>query len=91
MLVGARGFEPRTPCAQGLVARRFNNLDRLLRVVIKCYRCLVQQGFPAINERSVTLGKVWWWAQNWAQYGPPLSEISPLEERFQRRARVRRK
>ena len=29
LLVGARGFEPRTPCAQVLVARRINTLAKL--------------------------------------------------------------
>jgi hypothetical protein len=47
--------------------REFNNLHGLLRIATKCYRSLVQQGFPAILEHSVTLGRVWWWAQNWAQ------------------------
>lgn len=25
-------------------------------------------GFQLVTEHSVTIGKVWWWAQNWAQF-----------------------
>ena len=43
----------------------------------KYYRCLAQQGFPPIREYSVALGKVWWWAQNWAQpFGVNSLELS---------------
>ena len=51
-----------------MVAPGINDLDRVLRIVMECDRYLVQQGFPAIRRHSVTLGKVWWWAQNWAQF-----------------------
>ena len=36
------------------------NCDELLRKP-------VQRGFPAVPKYSVTLGRVWWWAQKWAQ------------------------
>jgi hypothetical protein len=39
----------------------------VLLIVTECYRCLAQQGFPSISRHSVALGRVWWWAQNWAQ------------------------
>jgi hypothetical protein len=34
---------------------------------MNCYKCLVQQGFPAMRRQSIALGRVWWRAQNWAQ------------------------
>src|SRR5881398_539061 len=60
-------FELPTYCSGGLAARRTNNLDHVLRNVTECPRCYAQQVFPPIWRHSVTLGKVWWWAQNWAQ------------------------
>jgi hypothetical protein len=39
----------------------------MLRSVMDCHRFLVQQSFPAVPRHSVALGRVWWWAQNWAQ------------------------
>ncbi len=66
-MVGAIGFEPTTPCAQVMAARRINDLHGALQIATECHRCLVQQDFPAIPRHSVALGRVWWWAQNWAQ------------------------
>ena len=66
LMVGAIGFEPTTPCAQGLAARGINKLHRASLIVTECYGCLVPQGFSPIREHSVTLGMAWWWAQNWA-------------------------
>ncbi len=34
----------------------------------ECHGCLVRQGFPAKLRHVMTLGRVWWWAQNWAQF-----------------------
>jgi hypothetical protein len=40
--------------------RTATNCDGLLQMPL-------QQGFPAMPRHSVALGRVWWWAQNWAQ------------------------
>src|SRR6516165_1807608 len=41
-LVGAIGFEPTTPCAQGLHARIISDFHRMIPDVMECYGCLAQ-------------------------------------------------
>jgi hypothetical protein len=62
-LVGARGFEPRTPCAQVLVARRINTLAQFGCVQIRSQICGVQHFAPPPNSTHPN-GH---WAQFWAQ------------------------
>jgi hypothetical protein len=52
-----------------------NNLDGVLRLMMECHRCFVLHSFPAMAQHSVVLGKVWWWAQNWAQFRSPFSRL----------------
>jgi len=66
-LVSAAGFEPATHALKGRAARRISDLHRVIRNATTCYRIVDQQGFPALRRDSVALGRVWWWAQNWAQ------------------------
>src|SRR2546422_7473394 len=66
-MVGERGFEPPTPWSRRLDARETNNLHRVRPTVMECAGIHIQQCFPAIRRHSVTLDKVWWLAQNWAQ------------------------
>src|SRR5208337_2611361 len=49
-LVGARGFEPRTSCAQGLIARRTNDLHGTRRIATECYKCNVRLRFAAVRR-----------------------------------------
>ena len=71
-MVGAIGFEPTTPCAQGLDARTINNL----RLVVTDRDGVLpkprQMRLPAHSGKrfrhSVALGKVGWWAQKWTQF-----------------------
>jgi len=41
-------FELPTYCSGGLAARKTNNLHRARWIATKCYKCHVQQGFPAV-------------------------------------------
>jgi len=66
-MVGARGFEPRTSCAQGLTARRINNLHGISLSDTNCYQVTGFLSLALTDRHSVAIGKVWWWAQNWAQ------------------------
>jgi hypothetical protein len=75
-LVGAPGFEPGTSCAQGLVARRINKLHETRPIGTRCYQ--VERGLAVRRgtQQPVALGRVRWWAQNWAPHRslvkPPL-------------------
>jgi hypothetical protein len=74
-LVGARGFEPPTPCAQGLDARTFNDLARFVRSEIRQYLC----GFLTPSLQSVQTDPTMHWAQNWAQPKLPFGEKAPSD------------
>ena len=72
---------------QGLVARRINNLHGVLRNVMEYRKCLAPQGFPVILRHSVTLGRVWWWAQKWAQWVQRSYAVNlPTRRRFSPRS-----
>ena len=60
-------FELPTYCSGGLAARRIKELDGVSLIVTECHRSLVQRGFPVVSQHFIALGRVWWWAQNWAQ------------------------
>src|SRR5881628_2956518 len=59
-------FELPTFWFVAIAAPRISELHRALPLATECHRCRVQQGFPEVSKHSVTLGRVWWWAQNWA-------------------------
>jgi hypothetical protein len=63
------GFEPATLCLEGIRARKINNLAGIIPNGTECYRASVYAGSRELLYHSVTLGRVWWWAQNWAQSG----------------------
>ena len=60
-------FELPTFWFVAVAARRISKLHGASRIVTECYGCRAQQGFPRVAQHSVSLRKVWWWAQKWAQ------------------------
>jgi hypothetical protein len=66
-LVDVTGIEPATPCLQRLVARRINKLHGTRPIATKCYQVQRGLGVSRGTQHTVALGRVRWWAQNWAQ------------------------
>src|SRR5215469_378355 len=51
-----------------IAARRINHLHGMGRNATGDYRCCTHKSLPHEDEYSVSLGRVWWWAQSWAQH-----------------------
>ena len=81
LMVSAAGFEPATHALKGLAARKISNLHG---IATNCYgvprkrrQTRVLGSFARLCVCSVTLSRVWWWAQNWAHLSRvPLSKMS---------------
>ena len=67
ILVGAWRLELQTSCAQGLFARRISKLHRVLWNATECDNLHNCKGLIEKDRQWVALGRVRWWAQNWAQ------------------------
>jgi hypothetical protein len=50
-----------------LPARRINNLHGVRPIATKCYQVQRGLGVGCGTQQPVALGRVRWWAQNWAQ------------------------
>ena len=66
-LVDVTGIEPVTACLQRLVARRINDLDGTRSFATECYQVQRRLEVRKGTRQPVSLSKVRWWAQNWAQ------------------------
>lgn len=68
----AHGERPqRGTCTQGLHAHRINELRGARRNAARCNKCSARLLLRTKYSHPVAVGRIWWWAQFWAQRGWP--------------------